>query len=347
MKNTSKSKWILSAAALVVVLGAGAFLAVREMSHAHGDEDGHAHAADEKEKGAHGHDEDDGHGHGGGEGREGGHAHAEPDLLVADSALALSGAVLGRVEERLLILRLPVLGRIVLNEDRTAHLHARYPGVIVEVTKQLGERVSRGDVLARIESNESLEPYALVARKGGVVIGRHASLGESVTSDDELFTISDLSGVWVDFQVYRRDFARLRAGQRVRVSAEGVRDADARLTYLSPAVEKHSQTLLARAELSNAGGEWTPGLFVQGEVAVEEFTAPAVPRSAVQEIEGSPAVFVREAPGRYRAEAVTLGRRDGDWLELLEGPAAGAEVVTVNSYLLKAEMGKGEAGHDH
>lgn len=344
MENTNKSKWILPAI-LGVVLGAGAVIAVREMSH--GGEENHAHAADEKAKGAHGHDEKDGHGHGGGEEGEDGHAHAEPDILVADSALAKAGVVLGRVEERRLGLRLPVLGRIVLNEDRTAHLHARYPGVIVEVTKQLGARVRRGDVLARIESNESLEPYALVARKGGVVIGRHASLGESVTSDDELFTISDLSAVWVDFQVYRQDFARLRAGQPVRVSAAGVRDAEARLTYLSPAVERHSQTLLARAELSNAEGAWTPGLFVQGEVAVEEFTARAVPRSAVQEIEGSPAVFVREAPGRYRAEAVTLGRRDGDWLELIDGPDAGAEIVTVNSYLLKAEMGKDEAGHDH
>src|SRR5690606_8647239 len=207
-------------------------------------------------------------------------------------------------------------------------------------------RVRAGDVLARIESNESLERYALVARKDGTVIGRHAALGESVTPERELFTVSDLSGVWVDFQVYRHDFARLREGQRVRVFADG-ETAGTRLTYLAPRVEEHSQTLVARAELSNEDGRWTPGLFVQGEVALEEFTARAVPRSAVQDVEGVPAVFVREAGGRYKPVPVTIGRRDGELLELLEGPPAGTEIVVGNSYLLKAEMGKGEAGHEH
>lgn len=336
--TSPKTKPLLWLTIVLAVLALAALFALRAATHEYG-RDGHAHEEPETAHAPHG------EGAGQGEGHE--HAEEQSELAVPDSALIASGVTFGRLESRRLALRLPVLGRIVLNEERTAHLHPRYPGVIIEVRKQLGATVRKGEVLARIESNESLEPYDVIARKDGTVIGRHASLGESVTPERELFTVADLSSVWVDFQVYRQDFARLRAGQRVRVVAEGVSPAETPLIYLSPSVEGASQSLVARAELPNPKGAWTPGLFVQGEVALEDFTALAVPREAVQDIGGESVVFVREGEGRYRPAPVKLGRRDGDWLEVLEGPPAGTVIVVSNSYLLKAEHGKGEAGHDH
>jgi cobalt-zinc-cadmium efflux system membrane fusion protein len=235
----------------------------------------------------------------------------------------------------------------MLNEDRAVHVHPRFPGVILEVRKQLGSRVRKGEVLALIESNENLQPYSLVSRMEGTVVGRHASVGESVSAGDELFTVADLSTVWVDFQVYRQDFARLRVGQRVRLSAQGLPPTEVRLAYLSPSTETHSQSLLARAELSNAGGAWTPGLFIQGEAAVEEFSAPSVRLEAVQRLSQGPVIFVRAAPNHYAARPVRLGRRDGEFVELLDGPPPATVYVDRNSFVLKAELGKGEAGHDH
>jgi cobalt-zinc-cadmium efflux system membrane fusion protein len=274
------------------------------------------------------------------EGEEAGH------LALSDSVLAESGVTLDTVRMMRLAVRLPLQGKIVLNEDRAAHIHPRFPGVILEVRKQLGAKVRKGEVLAVIESNESLQPYQVVSRMDGTVVGRHAAVGETVTGDDELFTVADLSTVWVDFQVYRQDFNRLRAGQTVRLIAEGLPTAEVRLAYLSASTETHSQSLLARAELRNAGA-WTPGLFVRGEAAVEEFSAPAVRKDAVQDLEVGPVVFVREDAGAYQAQPVKLGRRDGGWVEVLEGVRPGAVYVSGNSFLLKAELGKGEASHDH
>jgi multidrug efflux pump subunit AcrA (membrane-fusion protein) len=140
--------------------------------------------------------------------------HEEEGVLeIRDAALFESGVSLDTVRSRRLAVRLPLQGRIVLNEDRAVHVHPRFPGVILEVRKQLGSRVRKGEVLAVIESNENLQPYSVISRMDGTVVGRHAAVGESVSADDELFTVADLSTVWVDFQVYRQDFARLRAGQ--------------------------------------------------------------------------------------------------------------------------------------
>jgi membrane fusion protein, heavy metal efflux system len=347
-----QSKKILILVLLLLAAGLGAFVLLRGPSASSADprgEAGHVHGEGEHEGGdkpvseeAGGHNDHDDHDDHGGHGSEG-----EQSLSVSDSALRASGVTYGRVEKRTMALRLPVLGKIALNGNRTAHLHARFSGMIVEVNKQLGERVRKGDVLARIESNESLEAYTLRAPRDGVVIGRHATVGESVTPERELFMVSDLSVVWVDFQVYRQDFSSLRPGQRVRVTAEGTAPVEARLNYLAPSVEGHSQALLARAELPNPNGAWTPGLFVQGEIATQEFSVLAVRREAVQEFEGGTVVFVRETSGLHTAHPITIGRRDGDWIEVIKGPYEGEAYVVENSYLLKAEFGKGEASHDH
>ena len=292
-----------------------------------------------------GHDE---HGHEGEQGH-GDVGHGEGGVLeIQDAVLFESGVSLDTVRARRMAVRLPLQGRIVLNEDRAVHVHPRFPGVILEVRTQLGSRVRKGDVLAVIESNENLQPYSITARMDGTVVGRHAAVGEFVSVDDELLTVADLSTVWVDFQVYRQDFAKLRPGQRVSVSAEGIPAGEVRLAYLSPITETHSQSALARAELSNPDGIWTPGLFIRGEAAVDEFSAVAVQRDAIQQLaEEGPVIFIRASENHYVATPVRTGRRDGGLVELLEGPMPGAVYVSGNSFVLKAELGKGEASHDH
>ena len=89
----------------------------------------------------------------------------------------------------------------------------RFPGVVRSVHKRLGDAVARGDLLAMIESNESLQPFELRAPLAGTVIAKDVAPGEFVSTERELFQIADLASVWVDLDVYRRDFGRLRVGQ--------------------------------------------------------------------------------------------------------------------------------------
>ena len=274
-------------------------------------------------------------------------------------------------------LGLTVFGKIVPDEEKLAHVSPRFAGIARKINKRLGDRVSAGEVLATVESNESLQGYDIKAPLTGTIIERNVTVGEFVGTDKNLFTVADLSTVWVDFQVYQQDFAKLHVGQPVQITTTNIRpqatpsatppplaqektgmavarvDASepegsvgSTVAYLSPFGTENTQTMLARAYVSNEAGALRPGLFVTGEVAVDEVRAPvAVREAAVQTLDGKEVVFVEEE-GAFEARTVEVGRRDHEWAEILSGVKPGERYVAVNSFLLKAEIGKEGAEHE-
>lgn len=244
--------------------------------------------------------------------------------------------------------RVVLNGRIAPNGEALAHVMPRFPGVVRSVHKRLGDPVAAGELLAVIESNESLRPYELRAGLAGTVIAREIAPGEFVSNEREVFTIADLSTVWVDLDVYRPDFGRLQVGQPVRVDpGDGTPPVATPLSYLSPIGAPRTQTLLARAVLPNPDRSWRPGLFVTAEVETDARPAPvAVAAAAIQRLRDREVAFVAE-DGVFEARPVSLGRRDGERVEVLEGMAAGQRYVARGSFVVKAELGKAGASHDH
>lgn len=243
---------------------------------------------------------------------------------------------------------LPLNGRIVPNEDSLAHLTPRFPGVVREVRKRLGDSTAKHEVLAVVESNESLHPYEIRSPVAGTVIFKEVSAGEYVSADRVIYAVADLSTVWADLDVYPSEFPRLRVGQRVTLSSG--RDGppvESSLAYLSPIGSQSSQTLLARSVLPNADGRWSPGLFVRGDVVVEETEVPVAVRSeALQRLRDWDVVFVRFG-STFEARPVELGRRDGPLVEIEAGLEPGASYAAENSFVLKADVEKAGASHDH
>jgi cobalt-zinc-cadmium efflux system membrane fusion protein len=262
---------------------------------------------------------------------------------IESAGIEVAAAGPATIHERVLL-----NGRIAPDEDTLVHVMPRFPGVVRSVHKRLGDAVAPGDLLVVIESNESLHPYELRARRAGTVIDKNVAPGEFVSNERELLTIADLSKVWADLDVYRPDFGRLRPGQPVRVDAgDGGAPADTTLSYLSPVGSLNTQTLLARAVLPNPDGSWRPGLFVTGSVEVATVEAPvAVLETAVQRMRDRDVVF-RAEDGVFEAQPVELGRRDGLHVEIVSGLAPGQRYAAGGSFVLKAEVGKAGAGHDH
>ncbi len=240
----------------------------------------------------------------------------------------------------------PLSGRIVANEDALAHMAPRFPGIVRSVHKRIGDPVAKGDLLAVIESNESLHPYEIRAQLAGVVLERDVAPGEFVSTDRPILTIGNLSTVWVDLDVYRRDFAHLARGQRVEVDAEDGRPpAEATISYLAPIGAENTQTLVARAVLANGDGRWRPGQFVSAQVRVREVAAAvAVPSGAVQRIGEWQVVFV-VVDDVFEARPVALGARDDAFVEVLSGLEAGERIAVSGSFILKAELGKSGLSH--
>lgn len=241
---------------------------------------------------------------------------------------------------------LPLYGKIATNEETTAHVQPRFPGIVKEVRKRLGDHVTKGDILASIESNESLRTYEIKAEISGTIIAKDVTLGEFAKDDSTLFTIADLSTVWVNLSVFRKDFALLKVGARITIHDDD-EVIESKLGYISPFGAETTQTALARCIISNPQGDLRPGLFVTAEIATGEVDAPvAVRPSAIQTREEKPVVFVQEGDA-FEAREVELGAKDSQFVEVLSGLLPGDKYVSENSFILKAELGKGEAAHEH
>jgi cobalt-zinc-cadmium efflux system membrane fusion protein len=272
----------------------------------------------------------------------------EGRVTLEPEALRVAGIGVEAAGPAVLESTLRVTGRIEPNEDRMAHMIPRFPGVVKEVRKRLGDPVEKGEVLAVIQSNESLELYEVRAQIAGTVIKKHVTPGEFVAENEDVYVVADLGSVWVDLNVYRQDFQRLKLGQRVLLDAgEGIPPAEGRIDYISPFGAPSTQTMLARVELPNPDGAWRPGLFVTGDVVVEEGEVPvAVKAEALQTFRDWTVVFIREGDV-FQATPVEIGRRDRGSAEVRSGIEAGQQYVTTNSFVLKAELGKAGASHDH
>jgi len=238
---------------------------------------------------------------------------------------------------------LQLSGKITLNEDAVANVSARYPGVVKAVYKRLGDRVQKGEALAMIESNDSLRDYQVNSEISGTIIKKDVTVGEVARDDKPIFTVADLSTVWVDFSVFPQDFRRLKQGQVVQIRYGDNISARGKITYIAPVGSENTQSMLARAVVQNPDGLLKPGLFVTGELFVEEIEVPlAVRPGAVQSLNEKTVVFVAEG-NTFEAREVELGTGDGNYAQVLSGLRAGDRYVAVNSFLLKAELGKGTA----
>lgn len=239
-----------------------------------------------------------------------------------------------------------VMGTVSIDASRHARVSARFPGIVREVRVQEGQRVRRGDALVLVEGNDSLRTYAVNAPIDGVVLARHASVGD-LAGDTPLVELADLSQLWVDLRAIGRDAARLRDGQAVRIqSATSDATATSVIARLLP-VATAGQGVIARVSLSNPDGEWRPGMTVTARVTVTARQVPlAVRESALQVFRGATVVFAQDGDV-YEARALELGVRDGEHAEVLAGLEPGARYVSAQSYLIRADIEKSGAGHQH
>ena len=258
-----------------------------------------------------------------------------------------AGIVVEKAGPRLIRDVLPLYGRVATNPDAVREVSARFPGAIKSVAKSVGDTVNAGDMLARVESNDSLQVYAVTSPISGTLTARMANAGEQA-GENALFTVSDLSKVWVELSVFPRDLSRLKVGQQLRLSAvDSEQNATGRIVRIAPGSADASQSLKAWAQIDANHGGWTPGLYVNAEVLTGGAEIPlAVKSSALQTLRGNDVVFARVGE-TYEARMLELGRGDGEYVEVLGGLKPETEYVVQNSYLIKADIEKAGASHDH
>lgn len=238
-------------------------------------------------------------------------------------------------------------GRVQTDPNRLSRIKPRFAGIIQSIKHELGDAVKAGTTLAVIESNDSLQNYQVKAPIDGLIIKRDLQIGEA-TGDEPLFVIADLSQVWVELDVFVRDLGQIKTGQKATIETlEGMPLGASRIDYVSPLATHASQSVSARLILDNRDGQLRPGQYIRGQVTVAETPVQlAVKQSAIQSFRDFRVAFARFGDS-YEVRMLELGKQNREWVEVLEGISPGTEYVTEHSYLIKADIEKSGASHDH
>lgn len=263
-------------------------------------------------------------------------------VVLSDAQIVAAGIELAEASPGVLRDSLLLNGIVQPNQETLVQIAPRFPGIVRDVRKRIGDHVQKGEVLAIVESNKSLTPYELRASLTGIIIDRQMTSGEYASEQRPAFVIADLSTVWVDFSVSWRDLNRVRIGNVVHVDpADDGPSISSRITYLSPIGNSETQSVLARAIVMNSDLRLRPGLYINGRLILSERKVGiAVKSSGLQTVRGRTVVFVRKGD-KLEVRDVQIGDRDNQLVEIAFGVRDGEIYAARNSFILKAKLAIG------
>ena len=238
-------------------------------------------------------------------------------------------------------------GTVQLATTARSEIRGQFPGRIVSVTKQVGDTVKRGQLLARIESSESLQVYPVYSTVSGVVAERNGNPGD-VTFDRALYVITDPAQTTVVFNIFPKDLGAIQPGMAVQVETmEGTAIAAARLGQYLPDGNAEAGAALVRASVPNRGGRLRPGMALRGRVTINAVQVPlAVRTEALQRFRDFTVVFANYGQD-YEVRMLELGRKSPEWTEVLSGIKSGTPYAAKGAFLIRADVEKSGASHDH
>ena len=239
-----------------------------------------------------------------------------------------------------------VVGETVAIPESRSSISARFEGLIQDVHVTVGQQVERGQRLLTIESNASLQPYRINAPITGTVVQRFANPGEQ-TNERVLLEILNTDTVWAELAIHPSQRRSVAVGMPVTLSSP-VSESHVMGTIDSfDRIVRPDQSIVARVRVENTDNAFAPGTFVSANIETGEFEVPlAVKRVGLQPFRDFTVVYAKIG-NTYEVRMLDLGRQDDDWVEVLGGLEPGTTYVTNNSYVLKADVEKDGASHDH
>jgi len=240
-----------------------------------------------------------------------------------------------------------LIGTVALAPSAQGEVRARFPGPVVALYKAVGQSVRRGELIARVESNESLQVYPIYAPMSGVVSERGTNVGD-VAGADPMFVIVNPAATILEFHIFPRDLEVVRAGQRVAIQTlDGAPVATGTISGFLTNAQASSGTAVARVSLPNPAGVWRPGMSLKGLVTISGRQVPlAVRTKALQRFRDFTVVFAAYG-NTYEVRMLKLGQQTPEWTEVLGGLDPGTPYVTDGAFLVRADVEKSGASHDH
>jgi len=267
---------------------------------------------------------------------------------IPDTVAKISGVKTEKASRREIGNVVKILGNILPSEHKIAHIIPRFSGIVKEGRKHIGDKAEKGEVLAIIESNQSLQPFEVKSQISGTVINGHLIPGEFVAENQWVYIVADISEVWGDFFIPVSELSAVKLNQKIEIttldqesSVEGV------ISYIAPYIDKNSQSQMARVIIDNKDGTFLPGMFVVGKILTNTSSDNiAIRKTAIQNFNNNKSVFIKSGE-IYEVRPIEIGKSGDDWIEVISGLNEGDEYVSENSFLIKADILKSGASHDH
>jgi cobalt-zinc-cadmium efflux system membrane fusion protein len=275
------------------------------------------------------------------------YASYEGRTTISPEAATTAGITLEQAGPATLIDRIDLSGRVETKPEGRSEVRAWYPGRIMAMTVELGQSVRKGQVIARVESSESLQTYAIPAPISGVVIEKNANVG-GVAYDAPLYVIADPNALHAEFFLFPRDAEKVRVGQKVEVRAlDRSHILMAEVEAILPSVNEATQTVMAHVHLPGGDGVFRSGLGIEGSFFTGEQGVPlAVRTEAIQTFRDMPVVYAKVG-NVYEVRMIKVGRKTPEWTEVLGGLDPGETYVVKGAFLIRADIEKSGASHDH
>lgn len=277
----------------------------------------------------------------------------EGHISLSDKAIELAGIKFDKVRLDEIHNDIELPGEIGFNEDRFCKVVPRFPGIVKKVNKKIGDIVKKGDILAIVESNESLTTYNIKSLISGTVVKKNITIGEFVSNDTNVYEVANLSNIWVNLVVYAKNSKNIKIGQKVKIESIGTHiKTEGSISYISSFYNRKTRNLIARVVIPNHNGLWYPGTFIKAKIFLKvSEKLPVVSINAVQKIDGEYRVFIPESKNEFKSVDVVLGKRDKNNVQIIKGLKAGDTYISKGAFDLKAKLiinnlGS-HAGHGH
>jgi len=234
-------------------------------------------------------------------------------------------------------------GRLTTTPEQIARVTPRFPGLVTSINAGLGQTVAKGETLAQVESNESLNTYRVTSPIAGKIIQQTANIGEA-TGSEPLFSIANFDSLMAELKLFPGQQSKVAPNSKVFLLVAGS-EHEGEIAYILPASD--SPFTLGYVKLINTEGRLSPGQLVVAEIVTDKISAEVVVKNtAIQTVDGATVVFIN-AGDEYELRPVELGRSDARYTEVLSGLKPGERYVSENSYLIKADLEKAGASHEH
>ena len=293
--------------------------------------------------------EGDGHGHGAEGGEEGhGEEAGVEKTTMTDEAAKAGGVEIGVAGPGNIDETVTIAGRVEIAPEGRGEVRAWYPGRIMSMTAQLGQKVSKGQTLARVESSESLQTYSIPAGISGTITEKNANVGDITAGERAMYVIASSNAIQASFYLFPRDAESVRSGQTVTIKTLGGKVITATVSSMLPSVDPRTQTLTAIVKLpASAAEDLRPGMAIEGQFVTTQTPANiAVPIDALQTLEEKQVIFVKNGT-TYTAVPVQVGRQSARMIEITGGLQGGETIVTKGAFLIRADIAKSGAEHEH